>query len=239
MKIKYFVSADIHGFYTPWRKALEQAGFNEEDSSHKIIICGDAFDRGEEALETYKFILKMIKEDRLIYVRGNHEDLMDDLLARKHPYSIDGHNGTYKTILQLAPNATDFISACDETRKLLFPLYQAMVDFYETKDYIFVHSTVPYGDNWRTESTKQDWQDARWDNPFATINYTDKIIVHGHWHNACYWRHKKGVSEYGEDAIHDICMHGGWYEHEGYGWIGLDTCTARSGKVNVFVVEEK
>ena len=73
--MRYYVAADIHGFFTPFRTALEAAGYCEDDGEKKIIICGDLFDRGAEAKKVQDFVLEMLKRDQLILIRGNHEDL--------------------------------------------------------------------------------------------------------------------------------------------------------------------
>lgn len=100
-KKKYFVSSDIHSFYTPFKEALDKAGFDISNKSHILLILGDIFDRGDETLEVYNF-LKSIPEDRLILVKGNHELLYEELLRKKFPQSHDFHNGTVKTFCQIA-----------------------------------------------------------------------------------------------------------------------------------------
>ena len=42
--MKYYVTADVHGFYSEMRAALEKAGFFSEHEPHKLIILGDLFD---------------------------------------------------------------------------------------------------------------------------------------------------------------------------------------------------
>ena len=46
--MKYYATADIHGFYTPIMNALKASGYFEDSSEKKLIICGDLFDRGTE-----------------------------------------------------------------------------------------------------------------------------------------------------------------------------------------------
>ena len=96
--MKYYVTADIHGFYSILHDALEEAGFFAETQPHKLIVLGDLFDRGMEAPELQDFILKLMEEDRIILVKGNHEDLFEVLLTEDEglPYSAHVSNGTYK-----------------------------------------------------------------------------------------------------------------------------------------------
>lgn len=102
---KYFVTSDIHSFYTEFKLALDDAGFDIKNKNHILIVCGDLFDRGGETLETYKFI-KSIPKSRRILIRGNHEYLLRDLVYKdyKEIYSAPHHlsNGTVKTVCQLA-----------------------------------------------------------------------------------------------------------------------------------------
>ena len=79
--MKYYVTSDIHGFYTPLRDVLTRAGYFEDVEPHKLVIAGDLFDRGGEALELQDFILSLMERDEVILVRGNHEDLFADELG--------------------------------------------------------------------------------------------------------------------------------------------------------------
>ena len=78
--MKYFVSADIHGFYDEWMLALREKGFDVNNPNHKIIVCGDIFDRGKQPKQVIDFILS--HKDKIILIRGNHEDLMEDMIKR-------------------------------------------------------------------------------------------------------------------------------------------------------------
>ena len=42
--MKYYVTADIHGFYSILHDALEEAGFFAEIQPHKLIVLGDLFE---------------------------------------------------------------------------------------------------------------------------------------------------------------------------------------------------
>ena len=74
--MKYYVVADIHGFFSALKTALTEKGFFEDTEPHKLVVCGDLFDRGKEAVELQKFIVDLMEKDEVILVRGNHEDLM-------------------------------------------------------------------------------------------------------------------------------------------------------------------
>ena len=50
--MRYYVTADVHGFYTKLHEALESAGYFDDPEPHRLIILGDIFDRGGEAVRT-------------------------------------------------------------------------------------------------------------------------------------------------------------------------------------------
>ena len=43
--MKYYVTSDVHGFYTPLREALTNAGYFDDDAPHKLLIAGDLFNK--------------------------------------------------------------------------------------------------------------------------------------------------------------------------------------------------
>ena len=51
--MKYYVASDIHSGFSAYMTALKEAGYDENDENSKLIICGDAFDRGFETINTF------------------------------------------------------------------------------------------------------------------------------------------------------------------------------------------
>ncbi len=73
--MKYYITADIHGFYTEFHKALDEAGYFNDSEPRKLIILGDIFDRGQEAVEMQRFILSLLEQCAhrgRFYVRTGH-----------------------------------------------------------------------------------------------------------------------------------------------------------------------
>lgn len=97
----YFVVSDIHGFYHSLLQGLRYAGYNKKDKDHVLIVIGDLFDRGNEALQVYKY-LKSIPQSRLILLKGNHEELYFELLDKDYPQWHDFSNMTVDTFCQIA-----------------------------------------------------------------------------------------------------------------------------------------
>lgn len=229
--ILYAIS-DIHSAYTPMKKALDEVGFEPGNKNHLLVVCGDLFDRMDESQQVLDYMMSVPNK---VLIKGNHEDLMVDMCKRGFPYSHDFHNGTHKTVCDLAPNAKEFSVACDITMKKLKPLFDQMLDYFETEHYVFTHSTLPIGEDWR-EAHYIDWRNSRWPNPFeeATIYGNlpeNKTLVFGHWHTSWMWSRNGVGSEWGNDAC--------FKPYYGNRFIGIDSCVAYSGFCNVVKLMEE
>lgn len=260
--MKYYVVADVHGFYTELIAALDEKGFFKDKEPHKLIVCGDLFDRGQEAVALQAFIVDLMKKDEVILIHGNHEDLIVEMvddyvrwMVEPIVYTVHWGNGTVDTVLQLAdmelyelaPRAKAMKMRMENTPyfKQIMP---AMVDYFETEHYIFVHGWIPCNavkypggasyytphEDWRN-ATPLDWHFARWHNGMEAahqgVREPNKTIVCGHWH--CSYGHAKFEgkgSERGENADYS--------PYYGDGVIALDACTVLSGKVNCIVIED-
>lgn len=254
--MKYYVTADVHSYYDELMTALTEKGFFEEQTPHKLIICGDLFDRGTQAAKMQAFILELLAKDRVILIRGNHEDLALDLLNKWHLGSyLQAHhhyNGTIDTLLQLTDAAERQLYTDTENigrRFLQTPYIQtiipSMLDFYETDHYIFAHGWIPCTpisvasgrmaytavDDWRSA----DWSKARWINGMEAahcgITEPGKTIVCGHWH--CSFGHAVYENDGDEHGVN-----ANYAPYYGKGVIGLDACTARSKKINCIIIED-
>ena len=258
--MKYFVSADIHGCFDEWQTALQEKGFDINNPEHKIIVCGDLFDRGRQPKQIIDFILS--NKDKFILIRGNHEDLAIELVKNfdkwMTPNILYTHhlkNGTVETILNLVGmNIVEAYNNIEECKKRIVetPFFNriipSMKNYFETDNYIFVHGWIPcdalgYGGKVNTFIYKQDWRElsdfdwdyARWYNGMEAARQgviePNKTIICGHWH--CSYGHAKieGVgSEFDIDAD--------FSPYKAKGIIAIDACTAFSKKINCIVVED-
>lgn len=251
--MKYFCVSDIHGFYDEFKCALGKAGFDEEDAGHVVCILGDAFDRGPQNVEVFEFMKKMDGQNRLIYIRGNHEDLLEqlyvDLLAGADVGMHHMSNGTVSTIEQFTGCAAadlcyrwfDQVVLKERMEPILDFIKNRAVDYAETGEYVLVHSTIPPIKNWRDADTHQ-WEKSRWGNPFlsakAGILPEGKVLIFGHWHTSWAWSHiKQDRKEW--PPKNRIDWQKSFEPYYGDGYIGLDGCTAYSGIVNVLVLEDE
>ena len=92
------VVSDVHGFYDVLIKDLEKANYNEEDTNMLLIDCGDFFDRGEQAVEVYKYYKRLTDEGKAIILRGNHTTMLIDFLKGEDCSFNFAHNGLNRTL---------------------------------------------------------------------------------------------------------------------------------------------
>lgn len=259
---KYFVVTDVHSYFTLMKDALDQAGYDKANPNHIFVSCGDLLDRGDESASILTFV-NSIPKSRKILIRGNHEDLLERCLDEESFYSNDLHNGTLKTIYNLA-GKTEFDYFINSDTKNIFstvkaykPLYKylnSLQEYAEVGNYIFVHGWIPTIDSnlsplddkplrnaplewWNTKTNpdaKDLWKCARWTNGMKA------------WSEGCKVPHKTIVCghwhcSWGNSTIHKLGTEFGkkanFEPFIDEGIIALDGCTAYSKKVNVVVLE--
>ena len=257
---KFFVVSDVHGYYDEMKAALDKASFDSNNEEHWLVSCGDIWDRGGQPVEVMRYLQGL---PRKVLVKGNHESLFQDLCDRGYPGSHDFSNGTYDTVCELggAGLGRIFDECCIIAEQRTKNFIDSMVNYFETKNYIFTHGWIPlickdnlpsyytrnrkfeFNPDWR-EAHASEWEQARWLNgmDMARKGFVEpgKTIVCGHWH--CSYGHmiddmrKNGIlnstiEEFGETAI--------WDPYYSNGIIAIDRCTAYTGEVNVLVLEDE
>lgn len=242
---RFVVISDVHGFYDEMIEALNKANFNPETDI--LISLGDEIDRGPKPQEVIDYLMSLPKA---IFVKGNHQELMEKMLKRGYPLSHDWSNGTMDSVLSLAPNAETASEAFKIAREKLKPFFDRTLDYVELRDHILVHSFVPLkcldglpqyytrdrkfevDPDWRNASA-ENWAAARWGNPHELARQgllPDKTLVVGHFHTSWPRAKYEGKPEWGDEAD--------FSPYYGDGYIAIDACTAYSGKVNVIVLED-
>lgn len=260
--MKYYIIADPHAFYKEMIVALTEKGYFTDTGPKKLIICGDLFDRGKQVKQMLKFVLDLIKNDEVILIRGNHEDLMLDLVYKINAYlpcpeySHHGVNGTYDTALAMSGMKRKEIEAHPElfTKKMkespfLSDIIPKMLDYFETEHYIFVHGWIPcYSQKYRggertylksttdfRRATPLDWSDARWYNGMAAAKCG--VLEEGKTIVCGHFR-----TSWGHSVIHgdgdDYGPNGNYSIYYNDGIIALDGCTSYSKRVNCLVIED-
>lgn len=265
--MKYYVVSDVHGFFSLLKQVLQEKGFFEDKEPHKLILCGDMLDRGKETIEMQEFMLNLLHNNELIFVRGNHEDLMIDMLDRFENYrweitlgvSHHNSNGTWDSALQLS--RMDEVNALRNTQEFIYKvsesgfykeLIPASVDYFETENYIFVHGWIPcftedmpaWSRRNRHYKFNPGWRSSskkEWDLArwFNGMELSElrNIVEHGKRIVCGHWH-----TSYGHCWLENKCSEFGedadFSPYYGKNIIAIDACTAHSGKVNCLVIED-
>lgn len=257
--MKYFVTSDLHGFFKEFKDALDKAGYDYLNKNHILVICGDIFDRGKEALEVYTF-LKKIPKDNLIMIRGNHDYLFMDLVDKDKPSSNDIEDGTFDTLVQLSKIRDDFHQI--KNSNIIKEVYEWMKNewkaYYEVGNYIFTHSFIPLRikDSCKDLNDIDIYNDLYYDPSWRNI--TDPFLLRKCAFDSS-WR-KYDAGYFNEEAKKGkviVCGHTHSYEffkgldhkvyldnNKDYGIykkshvINLDGNVEKSGIINVLVIDE-
>ncbi len=266
--MKYYVVSDTHGYYTQAIEALTDAGFFDETKPCKLVICGDLLDRGKEAIKMQDFACRMLDEEKLIFIRGNHEDLLERLLdtfndgiaenmLRQDYFHVS--NGTWDTALQLSGLAQgtalvhpEMLVCAVKATPFYKRLLPAAVDYFETEHYIFVHGWIPCATTaekyvYRPQNDlyyDKSWREAR-----------TNVWHFARWYNGMDFCCNRKIYEQGKTIV---CGHwnasyghaviegkgteyGAGADHSPFiaeGIIAIDACTYVGGKVNCVVIED-
>lgn len=173
--MRYFITSDIHSHFKVLDRELKKQGFNKDNDT--LITLGDNFDRGKESWKMYRFLSTL---PNVILVRGNHEDLLDELITRGFPLGHDFQNGTTQTISDISKH---YIKIKDlSVYELIYTFkntsfYQwfkntKRVDKIEFNNLVLTHATCP-------KKVFPSWEDARWADPYYN-RVKDKILICGH-----------------------------------------------------------
>lgn len=177
MKRKIFAVSDIHGDYDALIHGLLEAGYDENNKKHLLVVLGDNFDRGSQSLDVYNYLKKLTDEGKAVVIMGNHDLMFIDYLTGEcitpFNYMHNGENETFAEFLhQTAPfemycllhgiddkevTYGDFAEWVSDAREEinneypeLLPWLQSLPYYYETKNYIFTHGAIDTeANNWK------------------------------------------------------------------------------------------
>ena len=102
--LKYFVISDIHSHYEAMITALEKHKYDEHNPNHHLLVLGDLFDRGKEAILVLEYLFRLNLEEKATIILGNHDTFLLDFLQGKQDRSYFNiiRNGFGETLQQLS-----------------------------------------------------------------------------------------------------------------------------------------
>ena len=178
---KVIIIGDIHSCAEPLKEVLKD--FSEENL---YVFVGDYFDRGIQAVETFKIILDLLEKSNVILIEGNHENNS----VKKFIYDEEKYTKSFdETTLQplLKEFELDYIKA--GLKKLYKKLRQCYAFEFRGKKFLCTHGGLPLVPNLALVSAREMIKGVgRYETEIGEIyseNYKkglcqDFIQVHGH-----------------------------------------------------------
>ncbi len=172
-----YALSDLHGMYELWEKIKKF--LQPEDT---LYFLGDAADRGPDG---YKIMKELLADDRVIYLKGNHEDFF---VKGINEYLIYGDmnydlwtfdNGGWDTFLEAIEDTPTILqSVHNRIFKLpFFSIYQN-----ENNQLIYLSHAGYYVEE-LFEATEKDllWNRTHFRSPWPNKEeYKHAFLVHGH-----------------------------------------------------------
>ncbi len=186
MNRTYFVISDIHGHFDEMIECLTLSKYDKHNSRHQLLVLGDMFDRGNKSKEVLEFIYKLHIEKKVSLILGNHEAFLIEFLEgnfKRAGFNMK-MNGFKITLESLIGRKLSFEDDWDKVSCEIRNKYSFLLDFLnsiplylETKEYIFVHGGIKYGEKDWKESSKRDFL---WGKESQYERVPNKIVICGH-----------------------------------------------------------
>lgn len=165
---------DVHGCFRKLTSLLEKVCPTDDDL---VIFLGDYIDRGNEVAETLKWVLTQSNRENFTFLRGNHEQMMLDVLhgrLDKLSWFFNGGQTTISGLSELKAEDETFIERVLNFAENL-PLYHAMT--IGGREYVFVHAGIKSG----VELDEQAEDFLLWSREeFFDCYDGDAVVIGGH-----------------------------------------------------------
>lgn len=132
---KVVIIGDIHSCAEPLKEVLKD--FNEETL---YVFVGDYFDRGIQAVETFKIMLDLLEKPNVILIEGNHEEKS----MKKFIYDEEKYTKSFEetTLLPLLKEYdVDYVRA--SLKKIYKKLRQCFAFEFRGKKFLCTHGGLP------------------------------------------------------------------------------------------------
>jgi len=168
--MKAYVIGDIHGCYYTLKNVLNsiQTTLEKEDT---IVFLGDYFDRGPHNYKVFCLLNSLQYEGvKLVFLRGNHEQMMLDALnerSKEYLWFSNGGEITSEQFLSKPNIIKPFVK--EWIQNLPFAYYNDKLDFY------CVHAHLPHTSI--DDFNKDEKEDCIWRRAQSIVG---KRVFHGH-----------------------------------------------------------
>lgn len=179
---KVYACTDIHGNYKLWEQIK-----NYLDETDTLYFLGDAADRGPDGM---RIILDLLKDKRVIYLLGNHEDMMIEggsMMVEgrsyNHLWEYNGGGPTIDAFMKMSLESQEWVLR----RLASLPRFAKYENKNGQKIFMCHAGTTPGCDEaywgrrgirdsfiWNRDHFYEEWDE------WYEENYPNTYIVHGH-----------------------------------------------------------
>lgn len=171
----YYFIGDIHGELDKLRNLFKRLINQIDDKQDTIIFLGDYIDRGDKSYGVVEYILDLSGRYNVIFLKGNHEDMLLNYLDGNDKHDMYLYNGGDATIRSYKENYNNKFYIPEHHMNF----YKSLSLYYEGKDFIAVHAGLnPEIDNIHD----QDMHDIIWirEEFFSSSKRWEKTVIFGH-----------------------------------------------------------
>ncbi|MGO4542238.1 metallophosphoesterase family protein [Paenibacillus sp. 2TAB19] len=186
MKRKLVIS-DIHGCHGALNELLALMSYKPGED--QLLLLGDFVDRGPNSREVVEQVIKLVKDDGAIAIKGNHDERFVDVVLERSEQALHkftGHGGrqTAESYAEVGHSSLDkLLSQMKATVKQSYTHHLDFLDslplYHEDEHFIYVHAGLnPAFDNWK-EQPERDFLYIK--EPFIKQpTRVGKTVVFGH-----------------------------------------------------------
>lgn len=148
MTNRTFAIGDIHGCDVAFEKLLDLLQLNSDDT---LVVLGDVIDRGPDSARVVSMLLNLQQHCELVYILGNHEQMMLEALE-------DGLRGSMWMMHGGEPTLASYGGAVEEIPPNHIDFLASGLAYWETETEIYVHANLDP----TVELDSQDEDFLRW-----------------------------------------------------------------------------
>jgi serine/threonine protein phosphatase 1 len=169
-----YAIGDIHGCLGLLLQLLRQIEADAAGRDHRLVCVGDYIDRGPDSAGVIAHLrgLQAARPDRVVCLKGNHEDLMLRGIRKPDAVPLWLHNGGGETLASFG------VSTLEDVPPDVIAWAQACPTWFEDDERVFVHAGLRPGRPYQDQSDRdrlwirEEFLDG--DHDFG------KFVVHGH-----------------------------------------------------------
>jgi serine/threonine protein phosphatase 1 len=197
MSDRLIAIGDIHGCLAALESVLQAIA---PDSTDTLVILGDCVDRGPDSKGVIDRLIECSQTCNLIAIRGNHEEMMLNVVREGQPPYRWLQYGGVDTL-----DSYGFTGDLGVVPESHLEFFDSMVDYHEAQDHLFIHANYDP----RLPMNQQTIQMLRWvklTESTPTAHISGKRAIVGHTHD-----YHGEIFDVGHlICIDTFCYGGGW-----------------------------